>query len=369
MIKPVCPHDQTPLRHQYVHGLPRYACGTCDGFSVNFGATKLILSSAETAALWDQANRSPRGSTPCTHCRLPMNVVAPPPGLDQPELDFCPRCHVLWFDRGEWAHAKGRASFTQSHRPAMTQSLERQRADAILALDVSREAAKLPSSELTEVLPTYKLALSFIGLPTEEQADSFATNPLATWTLIALCVLATLWFGMHQDFAIAHFAFRAGLPFAHALPRALTSFFLHGGPMHILGNAYFLWIFGDNCEDELGKLRYLGLLACATLAGCFAFAWFAPHAADTPLIGASAGISGVIAFYLVSFRHRRFVIRAWLRPIAIPGFVFGALYFTKDVVGAYVQVYGHTAVSHVSHLGGAAVGLGYGLWWANRYNW
>src|SRR5919107_973084 len=78
----------------------------------------------------------------------------------------------------------------------------------------------------------------------------------------------------------------------------LVSMFMHGGLMHLLGNMLFLWIFGDNIEDDLGHVRYLLFYAACAALAALAHAWAMPES-TSPLIGASGAVSGVVAAYVL----------------------------------------------------------------------
>ena len=80
--------------------------------------------------------------------------------------------------------------------------------------------------------------------------------------------------------------------------RLLTSMFLHGGWFHLLGNMLYLWIFGNNVEDVLGRGRYLLLYLCCGVAAALAQA-FASPASHIPMVGASGAIAGVLGAYLL----------------------------------------------------------------------
>ena len=84
----------------------------------------------------------------------------------------------------------------------------------------------------------------------------------------------------------------------------LVSMFLHGGIMHLLGNMLYLWIFGDNVEDRMGHVLYLGFYLLAGAAATLAHAFSAPNS-HIPAVGASGAISGVLGAYLVMFPHAR----------------------------------------------------------------
>ena len=92
--------------------------------------------------------------------------------------------------------------------------------------------------------------------------------------------------------------------FGDAFLPLLTSMFLHGGWLHLLGNMWFLWIFGDNIEDRLGKVRYLLFYLVCGLGAGLAHALF-NLGSNIPTIGASGAVAGVLGGYLVLFPTAR----------------------------------------------------------------
>ena len=140
----------------------------------------------------------------------------------------------------------------------------------------------------------------------------------------------------------------------------ITSFFLHGGYFHLLANLYFLVVFGDNSEDVLGKGRYLLLIALATFAGHFAQILSDPGS-TTPCVGASGGISGILAYYCLRFPHARVgIILFWVRWIRMPAGAMLVLWVLLQIIMAMKQAVGVSKVAVFAHLGGAAVGV---LFW------
>ena len=94
------------------------------------------------------------------------------------------------------------------------------------------------------------------------------------------------------------------VPVEAAIPPMLTSMFLHGGFLHLLGNMWFLWIFGDNVEDQLGHFRYLVFyLACGLVASMAHI--FANPSSLIPSVGASGAIAGIMAGYMLLFPGAR----------------------------------------------------------------
>jgi membrane associated rhomboid family serine protease len=142
-----------------------------------------------------------------------------------------------------------------------------------------------------------------------------------------------------------------------ALSSALLSMFLHGGWGHFLGNMLFLWVFGDNVEDELGHVRYLIFYLLAGYVATFAHAWFSPLS-TVPAIGASGAISGVLGAYLFLHPKARIVTVIWflffIRFIQIPAIVYLPIWFL-------LQLFSGVSSLRVAE-GAAAGGV---AWWAH----
>ncbi len=144
----------------------------------------------------------------------------------------------------------------------------------------------------------------------------------------------------------------------------LISIFMHGSLMHLLGNMLFLWIFGDNVEDDLGHGRYTafylvtGVIASlAHVASTFAFG-------DNPFIpslGASGAISGVMGGYLVLHPHRRVRVFMMRMLTEVPGYVAVGLWFVFQLISA-LGVLGQGpqsggGVAFMAHIGGFVAGV------------
>jgi membrane associated rhomboid family serine protease len=144
----------------------------------------------------------------------------------------------------------------------------------------------------------------------------------------------------------------------------LTSMFLHGGFMHIAGNMLFLWIFGNNVEDVLGRGRFLVFyLACGVAAALSQVAVSAlspdPSSLLVPMVGASGAIAGVLAAYMVTFPRARVLtlvpIFFFIRLIYVPAAFFIGLWFVIQLVSAVLGSEG-SGVAFVAHVGGFLAG-------------
>ncbi|MEU3631919.1 MULTISPECIES: rhomboid family intramembrane serine protease [Streptomyces] len=141
---------------------------------------------------------------------------------------------------------------------------------------------------------------------------------------------------------------------------ALTAMFLHGGWLHLLGNMLFLWVFGDNVEDRLGKVRYLLFYVLCGYAATYGFALVDPDSA-TPLIGASGAVAGVLGAYLVLYPK----VRVWvlvpfliMLPLRLPAWSVLGLWFVLQAVYSYgAGVSQAGSVAYLAHVVGFAVGM------------
>jgi membrane associated rhomboid family serine protease len=143
----------------------------------------------------------------------------------------------------------------------------------------------------------------------------------------------------------------------------LTAVFMHGGIAHLLGNMWFLWIFGDNVEDALGHFRYAvfylltGLLASlAHVATTFALG----GNGLVPSLGASGAISGVLGGYILLHPHRRVRVLLLRMVTEVPAFVAVGLWFAFQLVSGLGMLGGGSqegGVAYGAHVGGFVAGL------------
>jgi membrane associated rhomboid family serine protease len=153
--------------------------------------------------------------------------------------------------------------------------------------------------------------------------------------------------------------FLAGTVDAHAaLVPLLTSMFLHGGLMHLLGNMLFLWIFGDNVEDYFGHIGYLVFyLVCGVGSGLLQVL-FNPHSL-LPVIGASGAISGVMGAYLLLYPRAQVLTFFFIILVPVPAFVilgyWFVIQFLEGVGRIGLKETGGTA--WWAHVGGFLLGL------------
>lgn len=143
----------------------------------------------------------------------------------------------------------------------------------------------------------------------------------------------------------------------------ITNLFLHGGWLHLLSNMWYLWLFGDNVEDFLGRFRFLWFYACCGLAANLA-QLLLDAGTTTPIIGASGAISGVLGAYLVTFPWARILtlvplpIFPFFALLPVPALFFLAFWFLLQVQqGALALFMTGTNVAWWAHIGGFLTGI------------
>jgi membrane associated rhomboid family serine protease len=139
----------------------------------------------------------------------------------------------------------------------------------------------------------------------------------------------------------------------------LTAMFLHGGWLHLLGNMLFLYVFGNNVEDRLGRLRYLAFYLVCGYAATYGYSLFDPSS-STPLVGASGAIAGVLGAYLVLFPRARvwsLLTFFFFLPVRLPAWLVLGSWFALQYLyfrGAGVADGG--GVAYGAHVVGFIVG-------------
>jgi len=275
-------------------------------------------------------------------------------------VNVCQHCHFIWFDAHE-------VDTLVPRQPKPVAPELPQKAREMLAIaEVERLSKQAEGPDLDSAAPeeSWKQIAALLGMPVEFDAPEEQRRPWATWLLSAAIICASLIAFSNLREVVQRF----GLIPAEATRLGgltlVTSFFLHAGIIHLAGNMYFLLAFGRAVENFLRPLRYLALIALAAFIGDLAHIALDPRS-QTPCIGASGGIAGVITFYAPNFPRMRvafwgFVWRHWIR---LPAWFVFVLWFLFQIIGTLEQKAGMSSVSSAAHLGGAAVGVVAWLVW------
>lgn len=160
----------------------------------------------------------------------------------------------------------------------------------------------------------------------------------------------------YSDYALIPARIGAGYGFEGLF----TSQFLHGGWMHLAGNMLFLWIYGDNVEDEMGHVPYLIFyLVCGVAAGLSQVV-FEPMS-RVPMVGASGAIAGVMGAYLLLYPKAKvdilIIFIVFFRIFPIPAWIMLMLWFGLQFLGGLASPAGEGGVAYWAHAGGFVAGL------------
>lgn len=221
--------------------------------------------------------------------------------------------------------------------------------------------------------------------PYRDDNPTFLT-PFVTLGIIALNVMAWGWlqgFGMEPELSAS--VCRLGLIPGEALGRlapgtlipagqgltcvtgavptwhtAVTSMFLHGGWFHLIGNMWFLWVFGNNVEDSMGHARFVAFYLLCGLAAAGVQVATDPGSA-VPMVGASGAISGVMGAYVLLYPRVRVRVLVFLGIIffrtGLPAWAMLGYWFLLQLAGAAAAPGGEGGIAFWAHAGGFLAGL------------
>src|SRR6185295_1347509 len=187
---------------------------------------------------------------------------------------------------------------------------------------------------------------------------------LVTGALIAVNVIIFLYQNTLSYYRLDQFVNTWGIvPDDLHLISLLTSMFLHGGWLHLLGNMLFLWVFGRNLEDLIGGRRFLVFyLLCGLAAGVVQV--IASPYSQVPTIGASGAIAGVMGAYLIKFPRSQIDTMVWLVllfRLAIPAPFVLLFWFALQFVNGFESIgernYTGGGVAYFAHIGGFIAGI------------
>ncbi len=151
---------------------------------------------------------------------------------------------------------------------------------------------------------------------------------------------------------------------------AFTAIFVHGGWLHLLGNMLFLYVFGNNVEDQLGRLRYLIFYLAAGLVATYAFALLTARGSTQPLVGASGAIAGVLGAYLWLFPRAKVISLVpflLFLPFRLPAWiVLGTWFVLQWLYAQGAGVSGETGVAYAAHVAGFIFGFVVAVLFAER---
>ena len=192
-------------------------------------------------------------------------------------------------------------------------------------------------------------------------------TPYVNWALIAINSIVFLLYIpiLNNDLALSSFfdewaMVPAEIASGTEYHTALTSMFLHGGYMHLIGNMVFLWIYGDNVEDAMGHVAYLVFYLVAGF-GADAIHILSDTSSMIPTVGASGAIAGVMGAYLLLYPKARIdiflILVVFFKVFTLPAFVVLLVWMGIQVFGGFSAPTVGGGVAYWAHIGGFVVGL------------
>ncbi len=227
------------------------------------------------------------------------------------------------------------------------------------------------------------------------------TNPTATFPAVTLALIAAnvLVYFLFQHGTLSlgdpsSLRYRCNLVDYAAVPRELThpgyelgactempasrwltpftAMFMHGGLIHLAGNMLFLWVFGNNIEDAVGRVKFLVFYLLGGVAAIALQVAVAPDS-TVPTIGASGAVAAVLGGYILLYPRARVWTYVWIVILPIPAMIVLGLWFLQQVAFGYFGltdptqgVGGGGGVAYFAHIGGFAFGLLTIRFWALR---
>lgn len=213
---------------------------------------------------------------------------------------------------------------------------------------------------------SWKALLGYLGFPVIETSFAVRIRPWMTWSLALALLVIHLLVMSDLRVALSSWGFVPADVLRHGGLNVVTHFFLHIGWLHLLGNIYFLMLVGDVAEAELGRWRMIGLLIAAIVADVVVELALM-GSSTVPRVGASGGISALMAFFVIVHPWARvcvnFRLLWWLRMPAWGAFIIWCL---LQCWISFQMLSGMGSVNGIAHLSGAMIGLAAGWWWRQQ---
>jgi len=202
-------------------------------------------------------------------------------------------------------------------------------------------------------------------------------RPVVTVVLIAVCIVVFLWqvslperaafaatigYGAIPAVIFGHAQLPPELTTVPALGTLLTSMFLHGGWLHLIGNMLYLWVFGNNVEDSMGHGRFIVFYGLCGIVAALAHA-VQDVQSTVPMIGASGAISGVLGAYLLLYPRARILVLVWLgifvTTLRVPAMVVLGFWILLQFINLAVAAAAGDpgGVAWMAHVGGFIAGM------------
>ena len=333
-----CPKCQLPMWPMELQGVKVDLCTGCQGMWFDRGelekASGAKLSGAEGSAV---AAKGRLTRLICPACSAYLHERSL---LRRAEImvDRCPHCSGLFLDKGEYSAA-------HKYLRSKAGVLSRRRPKADLPPQLDEDSAGLAIFQY------------LTGLPLELDVPQKVLSPVVTALILVNVAVLVLAYVYGFDASLKALALvPAEITSKDRLYTLVTSMFMHGGVLHLIGNMYFLFVAGDNVEGRFGWYWFIIFYFACGLAASAAHVIGDPYSL-TRAAGASGAISGVMGAYVVLFPRTRFLIRRMIfmlpTKIELPAWVYFGLWGVLQVLYAAM---GEPGVAWWAHIGGFGTG-------------
>lgn len=375
-----CPECATTLAQESRASDVLFRCQGCRSAAVPFAALQRLAVPAFFPAFERALAASvDAAAVACPVCRRVMRPITVSQGGLLVQLEACRSCRIVWFEAGELEQVPLRPRLAEDDPQLLAVRRQLAVADVVRNLDASRE--RLDFGELS----WHGKLLALLGLPIEQSPRYGAERPWFTWGLAAALTLAWMVAQLDPAAIVATFGFVPAEPWRGLGVAVVTASFVHADFLHLFGNVYVLLLVGDDVERRFGWRRLALLFLAGTVGGTLLHAGVDPDR-HVPLVGASDGLSAVLACYAFAFPWRTLVVpipALFLLPrlltarsagrsgltslfLPMPACVAFGLWMGGQLVHAWLQSYGHGSVSAAAHVGGALAGVVLWIAWRGR---
>lgn len=383
------------LHSENLVGIPLAGCSSCYGtWYEGEGLAKLLRlkNSRDLMAASSALFEEHPGQTVCPQCEV--TAIAKTFRREQSlTIDQCPECHGVWFDAGELPKVKQMLRQLLAERGVRSPKVEPKRVNFSLRAQpvpknkgpLPRVMPNLPPLDLSEpprdekaeardleygtatANATFEIWLftMLTGFPVEAYNPPRRHFPGVVVSLIAIN-FAVFLAVLSANTDAVFFTYGAS---AEALSQGrwitlFTHAFFHLGWLHLLGNMYFLWTFGDNVEDRVGHWQFVLFYLVCGLAAILCQIIVASETGrlNTPCVGASGAVAGVMGAYLYLFPRAALYQTIMFYPFKIPVVLYLGFWVLLQYVSQYLNIRG---VAWWAHLGGFACGLAVAWLWYN----
>lgn len=337
-----------------------FTCKKCHGHFITIHALNSFPKAKEfTSLLWQGAKYGDYlDGIKCPECGHMAKEVTFEINNNDVNIDICTSCQFVWFDYQELNYVNTKNS---------DDDLPQEFKEIVAQRRIEMEQSKL-ENDFGGIEEDYSFSnyfLSLLNLPIEENQTPLKNKPIITWILCLFITIVFLASLINKSQIIQNFGFIPNYFFRYYGLTLLTGALLHSNIFHLLGNLYFLFVFGDNVEDFLGKKKYLFLILFSEI-GAILLHTLLENKSNIPTVGSSGFISGIIAAYTLLFPKVRLTFRWFYKAkfsfftynsmwISLPVWlVFGIWIISQVIMIIYLPV---SNIAYFAHLGGALFGI------------